>query len=117
MNLQELQFLLKKYHLTPNKVRGHNFLISDEVLDDIITGSKIKKEELILEVGPGLGALTQRLLDDTRQVVALEVDKNLEELLNTLAKVNKNLEIVWQDILSLTDDQWQGFLDKYKNND
>ncbi|MBT4210192.1 MAG: ribosomal RNA small subunit methyltransferase A [Candidatus Komeilibacteria bacterium] len=117
MNLQELQFLLKKYHLTPNKVRGQNFLISDEVLDDIITGSKIKKEELILEVGPGLGALTQRLLDDTRQVVALEVDKNLEELLNTLAKVNKNLEIVWQDILSLTDDQWQGFLDKYKTKD
>ena len=114
MNIDELQFLLKKYHLTPNKVRGQNFLVSDEVLDDIIVGANIDNDDLILEVGPGLGALTQRLLNSSRQVVALEVDKNLEELLYTLIKMNKNLEVIWQDILSLTDIQWQEILDKYK---
>jgi len=114
MKIDELKFLLKKYHLTPNKIRGQNFLISDEVLDDIINSANIKKQDLVLEVGPGLGALTQRLTTQARQVVALEVDKNLEKLLNTLIKVNKNLEVIWQDILSLDDRQWQGILDKYK---
>jgi 16S rRNA (adenine1518-N6/adenine1519-N6)-dimethyltransferase len=117
MNIEELKFLLKKYHLTPNKVRGQNFLVSDEVLDDIIVGANIDNDDLILEVGPGLGALTQRLLNSSRQVVALEVDKNLEELLYTLIKMNKNLEVIWQDILSLTDIQWQEILDKYKAKD
>jgi len=117
MNIDELQFLLKKYHLTPNKIRGQNFLVSDEVLEDIISSSKITKQDLILEVGPGLGALTQKLTTNSRQVVALEIDKNLQELLSTLAKLNKNLEIIWQDILSLTDEQWQELLNKYQAKD
>jgi 16S rRNA (adenine1518-N6/adenine1519-N6)-dimethyltransferase len=117
MQIEELKFLLKRYHLTPNKIRGQNFLISDEVLDDIINSSKIDKDSLVLEVGPGLGALTQKLVDNSRQVIALEIDKNLQEVLGTLSKVNKNLKIIWQDILSLTDEEWQLLMDKYKAED
>lgn len=117
MNLEELKFLLNKYKLTPNKIRGQNFLISDEVLDTIIAGSNISKKDLILEVGPGLGALTQRLVASCYQVVALEIDKNLKKPLDKLLELNNNLEIIWQDILSLTDKQWQDILSRYKRED
>ncbi|MFA6307239.1 MAG: 16S rRNA (adenine(1518)-N(6)/adenine(1519)-N(6))-dimethyltransferase RsmA [Patescibacteria group bacterium] len=117
MKIDELKFLLKKYNLSPNKIRGQNFLISDEVLDDIIATAKIDKHDLILEVGPGLGALTQRLVATSKQVVALEIDKNLQEILNTLVKLNKNLKIIWQDILSLTGVQWREILNSYGVDD
>lgn len=105
MNLEELQFLLKTYKLTPNKVRGQNFLVSDQVLDDIMIAADIKLDDVIIEVGPGLGALTQRLVSQAEQVIAFEIDKNFENILNKLKKVNKNLEIIWQDILSVTEEQ------------
>ncbi len=109
MNLEELQKRLKKYNLSPNKVRGQNFLISDTILDNIIDTADIQKDELILEVGPGLGALTERLIDKSR-VIAVEVDKNLERLLSKLEKDNNNLDIIWQDILSLTNEQFSNIL-------
>lgn len=114
MNLEELKFLLHKYHLTPNKVRGQNFLISDEVLADILQAADLKPGDLVLEVGPGLGALTTQLLARVKQVVAFEVDKNLANLLNSLVKANKNLDLHWQDILSLKERQWQDILVEYK---
>ncbi len=117
MHLEELKFLLAKYHLTPNKVRGQNFLISDEVLADILQAADLKNSDLVLEVGPGLGALTSQLLARARQVVAFEVDKNLENLLNHLVKVNKNLDLHWQDILSLKERQWQDILLEQKAED
>ena len=117
MTIEELEFLLKKHHLTPNKIRGQNFLISDEVLEDIVASSGIDKETLVLEVGPGLGALTQRLIANAKQVVALEIDHNFKIVLDKLVKVNKNLEIIWQDILSLTDQKWQAILDRYNFED
>ena len=117
MNTDELKFLLRKYHLTPNKIRGQNFLVSESVLKDIIKSSGLSKNDFVLEVGPGLGALTQKLVEHSKQVIAFEVDKNLEESLNKLSKVNKNLEIIWQDILSLTDKQWQNILEKHKTKD
>lgn len=114
MNLEELKFLLHKYHLTPNKVRGQNFLISDEVLDYIIKAADLKSSDLVLEVGPGLGALTTRLLAKVTRVVAFEVDKNLQNLLNNLVRLNKNLALHWQDILSLKERQWQDILVEQK---
>lgn len=114
MTLEELKFLLAKYHLTPNKVRGQNFLISDEVLADILEAADLKASDTVLEVGPGLGALTSQLLARVKQVVAFEVDKNLANLLNNLVKANKNLALHWQDILSLKERQWQDILGEHK---
>lgn len=116
MDKNQLSFLLKKYNLTPNKIRGQNFLISDQVLQDIISASQIKKDDLILEVGPGLGALTQELIKHGDRVVAFEVDKNFAKVLNKLKEVANNLEIVWQDILSLTDADWAKILFKHKKD-
>lgn len=114
MNLSELQFLLKKYKISPNYLRGQNFLIDDQVLVNILSKAKVKENELILEIGPGLGVLTQKLLEEHAQVVAFEVDKNLEKPLLNLSKLNPHLELHWQDILSLTDSQWQAILLAHK---
>ena len=108
---------MDKYHLAPNKIRGQNFLVSDEVLDDAISVAGLNKQDLVLEVGPGLGALTQRLLEAVGQVVAFEVDKNFKKPLDKLAAVSKNLEIIWQDILSLSERDWQSILLKNKKQD
>ncbi len=113
MNIEELKFLLKKYNLTPNKLRGQNFLIDDSVLEEIIDTADLSPSDLVLEVGPGLGALTASLTSQVKQVLALELDKNFEQALAKIAKVSPNLEIIWQDILSLQEQQWQAILSKY----
>ncbi|MCB9802896.1 ribosomal RNA small subunit methyltransferase A [Candidatus Nomurabacteria bacterium] len=110
MNLEELQFLFKKYKISPNHLRGQNFLLADDVLEEIIDLAEVSKTDLVLEVGPGLGALTQKLLATKAKVVAFEVDRSLEKPLANLEKLNQNLELIWQDILSLTDQQWQNIL-------
>lgn len=117
MIVTELKFLLKKYSLSPNKIRGQNFLIDESVLDKIIDTADIQPTDLILEVGPGLGALTQRLLPRVLAVVGLEIDKNFQALLSKLASLNSNLEIIWQDILSLRPESWQAVLKKYKKSE
>lgn len=71
----------------------------------------------MLEVGSGLGALTQELVKVAGQVIGLEIDKNFEPILGKLEKLNSNLKIYWQDILSLTDEQWQKVLLGNKNSD
>lgn len=101
MNLTELKFLLKKYQLTPNKIRGQNFLISDSVLDKIIEAADLKPGDQVLEIGAGLGALTSRLADSGAHVVSLEIDQNFKPALVSLQKAYSNLEIIWQDILSV----------------
>lgn len=116
MNIDELNFLLRTYHLTPNKIRGQNFLISNEVLDDTIAAADLRSSDLVLEVGSGLGALTQKLVVAAGQVVAFEVDKNFKKPLDKLAGVSQNLEIIWQDILSLSESDWQRILEKYKKD-
>lgn len=117
MIVTELKFLLKKYSLSPNKIRGQNFLIDESVLDKIIDTADIQPTDLILEVGPGLGALTQRLLPRVLAVVGLEIDKNFQAPLSKLASLNSNLEIIWQDILSLRPESWQAVLKKYKKSE
>lgn len=116
MNLEDLKFLLKKYQLTPNKVRGQNFLVSEEVLDKIVGVANLGKEDLVLEVGPGLGALTQRLISLAGQVIAFEVDRNFQPCLEKLAATTRNLEIIWQSILDLREEEWLAVLRKYKKN-
>lgn len=117
MDKQELTFLLKKYNLTPNKLRGQNFLISDDVLKQIIEAANINKKDLVLEVGPGLCALTNELIKVAKQVVAFEVDKNFEEVIEKLQKVTNNLEVIWQDILSLQEETWQEILNRHQASD
>ena len=73
----ETQFILHKYKIQANKSLGQNFLVNDNVIDEIIRGSNIDKQDLIIEIGPGLGVLTNRLLQESNNVVAVELDKSM----------------------------------------
>ena len=61
--LEETKFIMKKYAITANKRLGQNFLIDDKAIDAIIESSNISKEDLVIEIGPGLGTLTKYLLE------------------------------------------------------
>ena len=63
--LEETKFLMKKYHITANKSLGQNFLIDDEAVDTIVSSAQINTNDLVIEIGPGLGTLTARLLEKT----------------------------------------------------
>jgi 16S rRNA (adenine1518-N6/adenine1519-N6)-dimethyltransferase len=99
--LLQLQSIFSKYHLRPVKFRGQNFLIDENVLDKIIRAAEIKSSDTILEIGPGLGFLTERLIARAKKVIAVELDTRLCGVLKDRFKDVKNLEIINQDILKI----------------
>lgn len=99
--LEETKYLLKKYKIKANKNLGQNFLIDDQVLEDIVQGADIEKEDLVIEIGPGLGSLTKLLLEKAKKVICVELDKKMVKILNGRFFMDKNLEIINADILKL----------------
>ena len=99
--LEETKYLLKKYKIKANKNLGQNFLIDDQVLEDIVQGADIEKEDLVIEIGPGLGSLTKLLLEKAKKVICVELDKKMVKILNERFFMDKNLEIINADILKL----------------
>ncbi|MFH2012941.1 MAG: 16S rRNA (adenine(1518)-N(6)/adenine(1519)-N(6))-dimethyltransferase RsmA [Pseudomonadota bacterium] len=92
---------LKKYKVRPNKRLGQNFLVDENVVDEIIDLYDLKKDEVIVEIGAGLGALTTRLAARVKKVLAVEIDKDLVTLLKNSIIKDKNVEVINQDILNL----------------
>ena len=76
---EETKFLMKKYNLTANKKLGQNFLIDDEAIDKIVDSANLTKEDLVIEIGPGLGTLTSMLLEKAGKVICIELDKKMKE--------------------------------------
>lgn len=104
---EETQLILHKYKIQANKSLGQNFLVDDNVIDEIIRCSNIDKKDLIIEIGPGLGVLTNRLLQESNNVIAVELDKRMVSILQDRFKLNINgdveshLEIINEDILKI----------------
>ena len=94
--------ILNKYQFMFQKRFGQNFLIDTHVLEKIIKSAEITKEDLVLEIGPGIGTMTQYLCENAREVVAVEIDKNLIPILtnDTLAEYD-NVTIINEDILKV----------------
>ena len=80
--LKETRFIMDKYHITANKNLGQNFLIDDEAVAGIVEAANVSKDDLIIEIGPGLGTLTKELLDRAGKVICIELDKRMIEILN-----------------------------------
>lgn len=99
--LRKTKGILNKYGITANKRFGQNFLIDDNVLEKIIDISDIGEDELIIEIGPGLGNLTQYLLEKSRYVVVVEIDKNMIEILNDRFSSRTNFCLLNEDILKV----------------
>ena len=94
--------ILQKYEFVFQKKYGQNFLIEPRVLDKIIQAADITKEDMVLEIGPGIGSMTQYLCESAKKVIAVEIDKNLIPILknDTLADYD-NVIIIQEDILKM----------------
>lgn len=102
MNLLETtKFLMRKYQITASKSLGQNFLIQEEVIENAIKESNITKEDLVFEIGPGLGTLTNELLKYAGKVIAIELDGRMIEILKERFFLFDNLEIIAGDVLKL----------------
>ena len=101
-NPQNTIEILKKYDFMFKKRFGQNFLIDTHVLEKIIKSAEITKDDLVLEIGPGIGTMTQYLCENAREVIAVEIDKNLIPILenDTLAEYD-NVTVINEDILKL----------------
>jgi len=100
-NPKETIAILQKYNFNFQKKFGQNFLIDTHVLDKIIDNAHITGDDFVLEIGPGIGTMTQYLCERARKVAAVEIDKNLIPILeHTLSEYN-NIEIIHNDILKM----------------
>lgn len=99
-NPKETIEILNKYHFVFQKKFGQNFLIDTHVLEKIVEAANITKDDLVLEIGPGIGTLTQFLCEAAREVVAVEIDRSLIPILteDTLAAYD-NVTVINEDIL------------------
>lgn len=93
--------IMKQHGLHPRKKLGQNFLVDGNVLNKIADSCAISNEQYVVEIGPGLGGLTQELARRSRGVLAVEVDRSLEPILSPLMEENPNIRILWQDILKV----------------
>ena len=100
-NPQNTIEVLQKYHFNFQKKFGQNFLIDTHVLDKIISAAGITKDDFVLEIGPGIGTMTQYLACAAREVVAVEIDKNLIPILEDTLQGFENVSVINEDILKV----------------
>jgi 16S rRNA (adenine1518-N6/adenine1519-N6)-dimethyltransferase len=100
-NPQNTIEVLQKYDFTFQKKFGQNFLIDTHVLDKIISAAHITKEDMVLEIGPGIGTMTQYLAEAAGKVIAVEIDKNLIPILSDTLSEYQNVRIINEDVLKL----------------
>ena len=100
-NPQETIAVLKQHQFTFQKKYGQNFLIDPRVLDKIIDAAEIQSDDFVLEIGPGIGTMTQYLCERARKVCAVEIDRKLIPILEETLKEYDNVEIIHNDILKV----------------
>ena len=99
--LEDTQFIMKKYKIRANKALGQNFLINQNVVDQIVENSNITKEDLVIEIGPGLGTLTKELLEKAGKVICIELDKKMIKILTDRFSLYDNFELIHGDVLKI----------------
>ena len=93
--------LVKKYNFKFSKSLGQNFIIDDSVPRDIVSGAEVNKEDLVIEIGPGVGTLTAQLLNTAKKVVAIELDNDLIPILQQELGDNPNFRLIHNDALKV----------------
>ncbi len=110
---EETKFIMKKYGIKANKNLGQNFLVDENIVNQIVEKSQIDNEDLVIEIGPGLGTLTQKLLEKAGKVISVELDTNMIKILQERFKLYPNFELIHSDILKLN---LKEIIDKEKDN-
>lgn len=99
--LEETRFIMKKYGIKANKSLGQNFLINSEVVESIVNSSEISEEDMVIEIGPGLGTLTKYLLEKAGKVLCIELDTRMIKILEDRFSIYENFEVINQDVLKV----------------
>ena len=99
--LEETKFIMKKYNIKANKSLGQNFLINEFVVQEIVNRSLLDKNDLVIEIGPGLGTLTKFLLDKAYKVICIELDCKMLEILQNRFSLYSNFELIHNDVLKV----------------
>lgn len=93
--------VLKKYNFNFQKRFGQNFLIDSNILEKIVSAAEVTKEDCVLEIGPGIGTMTQYLAESAREVIAVEIDKSLIPILADTLSAYDNVTVINEDILKV----------------
>lgn len=102
MNIyEETKFLMKKYNISANKDLGQNFLIDDNVIENIVEAAEINEKDCVIEIGPGLGTLTSRLVEKAGKVISIELDKKMLQILNDRFALYDNFSLINEDVLKV----------------
>lgn len=102
MNLvEETKFIMNKYNIVANKGYGQNFLIDEYTVNNIVKEAGVCKDDLIIEIGPGLGTLTSLLLNNAGKVICVELDFKMINVLNERFSLYENFELINNDILKV----------------
>ncbi|HMR54981.1 MAG TPA: 16S rRNA (adenine(1518)-N(6)/adenine(1519)-N(6))-dimethyltransferase RsmA [Candidatus Doudnabacteria bacterium] len=99
MTIDTLKSLLKHYGLNPNKTYGQHFLMDETILEDMVDVAEVKAGDMVVEIGPGIGNLTERLLQRDANVLSIEKDEQFIKVLRTLSKQYKNFDYELIDAL------------------
>ena len=101
--LVETKELCQKYGIKPVRSRGQNFLINEDIYNEIVEIADLNKDDIVLEVGPGMGFLTERIARKVKKVIAVELDDKLAQVLDVRLKEQniKNVEIINENILQV----------------
>ena len=98
---EETKFIMKQNNIIANKSLGQNFLIDENVVESIVNSAEITNKDLIIEIGPGLGTLTQKLLEKAGKVICVELDEKMVKILTHRFKLYTNFELINEDILKV----------------
>lgn len=99
--LKDTKFIMNKYNIKADKSLGQNFLVDDESVYGIVEAASITKDDLVIEIGPGLGTLTKELLEKAGKVICIELDKRMIEILNDRFSMYDNFKLINDDVLKV----------------
>lgn len=104
-SLKTIKEIIVKYNIKPNKILGQNFLIHKPTLHNIVKSANLTNDDVVLEIGPGLGTLTKELAENAKKVIAIEKDKAMVTILQETLNDYQNIAIIQADILKFNDYQ------------
>ncbi len=113
--LRKTKKIMNQYEIKANKRFGQNFLVDDAILERIIESADITKKDLVIEIGPGLGNLTEYILDSAKYALLIEIDKKMIEILNNRFLQKNNYMLLNEDILKIDIDKYIFKLEEEKN--
>lgn len=100
-NFKNTQEIIKKHNFSIQKKYGQNFLIDEHVLNKIISAAELTEDDYVIEIGPGIGTMTERMAPECRHVTAIEIDKELIPILSETLSGFDNVDIINEDVLKV----------------